>query len=414
MPPGKQQRGLPRDLQTICLKRLEKDPRRRFRSAAALADDLAKFLRSEPICARPIGPLERLAKWVKRRPYQAALAGVASLAVVAAFAGLLVHQARLKVEIARTERAAEYARAQKALADANYKQARATIQAMLACCNDPEFARLPRRGELERAQAEKALGFYDQLLATGQSSDPVVQLDTARAAREAATVQHATGKFEQAVATLERSMLLTDALLLELPNHRTIIREQLQSRTKWAMFLWRVRKEPAQPLAELTRAVADAERLVHDDPRSVEARSDLAWCLHALGTVLLESGRNQQALSAHRRAIDLNRALCSEHPEDLLPRGLLAENLNNLGLLTVASDPAAAAVAYAEAAGILEDIVGVNKNRGSVASLSSVLSNMGNLSASQNQTERAFRYLERGLALLDGALSREPAESTLR
>jgi len=77
-----------RDLSTICLKCLEKDPKRRYSSALALAEDLERWLRHEPILARRTGPLLRGKKWVRRNPASALLA--ASLVALAAAAGWII------------------------------------------------------------------------------------------------------------------------------------------------------------------------------------------------------------------------------------------------------------------------------------------------------------------------------------
>jgi serine/threonine protein kinase/WD40 repeat protein len=86
-PLSRLQPRLPPDLCTICQRCLEKEPGKRYASAAELADDLHRFLHGEPITARPVGEMERLWKWARRRP---ALAALLALLVLVSLAGLVL------------------------------------------------------------------------------------------------------------------------------------------------------------------------------------------------------------------------------------------------------------------------------------------------------------------------------------
>src|SRR5262249_2448060 len=91
--------NVPLDLETICLKCLEKDPRRRYTWAQALADDLHCWLDSRPIAARRVGPAERAWLWCKRKPAVAALTTAVVLAAVGGTTGILVVQAKANAEL---------------------------------------------------------------------------------------------------------------------------------------------------------------------------------------------------------------------------------------------------------------------------------------------------------------------------
>ncbi len=85
-PPSKINPRAPRDLEVICLKCLDKNAARRYASARALAEDLARYLAGEPILARPVTAWERALKWARRRP---AIAGLIAAVVVAVLGGLI-------------------------------------------------------------------------------------------------------------------------------------------------------------------------------------------------------------------------------------------------------------------------------------------------------------------------------------
>jgi WD40 repeat protein len=123
VPVRRLQPKIPRDLETVCLKCLEKDPKRRYSSAAALAEDLRRFGAGEPVVARPVGVLGRMARAARRRPAVATLLALLALVTAAGLAGILwaYGAARQSAKTAREE--AENARREKGRADEQTEQA---------------------------------------------------------------------------------------------------------------------------------------------------------------------------------------------------------------------------------------------------------------------------------------------------
>ena len=127
VPPRRLRPSVPDDLQTICLKCLQKDPRRRYASAAALAEDLDRFLARRPILARPATLLEQAWKRARRRPTEAVL--VSAIAATAVLGFTLVLWQWRRAETKAAAEAAANARAQQARRLSLEQQAELALQA---------------------------------------------------------------------------------------------------------------------------------------------------------------------------------------------------------------------------------------------------------------------------------------------
>jgi eukaryotic-like serine/threonine-protein kinase len=136
VPPRRLQPRVPRDVETICLKCLQKEPHKRYASAGELADDVHRFLDGEPIAARPTPLWEHVWKWAKRRPAVAALA--AGLVAVALAGFLLVTREWLRADREWERAEHEAASARNALGEAE-------------------------RGRLQAEEAEASLAFSQGL-----------------------------------------------------------------------------------------------------------------------------------------------------------------------------------------------------------------------------------------------------------
>jgi WD40 repeat protein len=129
---------VPRDVETICLKCLQKNPQRRYASAEALAEDLELYLRGEPIRARPIGAFEKLARWCRRKPAQAA--AVALLGLIAVGCALTAnHLSQLHQTSRWNNYVSEMSRAQYEWQQRNFAEAFFYLQRQIPSGDGPDL-----------------------------------------------------------------------------------------------------------------------------------------------------------------------------------------------------------------------------------------------------------------------------------
>ena len=157
-PPRKFNLNTPPDLETICLKCLEKDPRRRYASAHALADDLRNWLDSRPITARWVGAIERAWLWCKRKPAIAMLTAAVVLALIAGISGIIAVQARANTNLRSANRKLDQ---QRHRAEFNETQAIEAVKKFRdAIENEPELKKTPTLENLRKRLLKEPLTFF--------------------------------------------------------------------------------------------------------------------------------------------------------------------------------------------------------------------------------------------------------------
>ncbi|HUO08304.1 MAG TPA: protein kinase [Phycisphaerae bacterium] len=245
---------VPRDLETICLKCLEKDPAKRYPTAAELVADLRRFLAGEPISARPIGPLARTVRWARRRPGITAVLLLTALVVVVGPAwAIRVHE----------RRAAAIQGAEEALDEAKREERQSAWNKATAAL-DLALARLDDNGAAE---------LHDHLASARRELELGLRLDRIRMNR-AAIVE---GYFDNESADAAYSTALSEAGLGDLRTPCAIVAERIRrldvrlavvaAMDDWAAFVSDKR------LAWLL----EVARQVDPDPWRDHARNPEAW-----------------------------------------------------------------------------------------------------------------------------------------
>ncbi len=317
-PPSQLRRALRGDAATIVMKALEKDRERRYGSAAALAADVRRYLRDEPIEAKPASRSYKLRKFAARNRSLVAAAFAVGVSLVAATAVSLTYALRASDQ--RDLALASQGRAERRFADV-----RALANTMLFELHD-DIATLKGATAARERIVEAALEYLAKLSADAEANTGLLR-ELAEAYSRIGDIQGhprrpnlgrtsaALDSYRESLALRERIRALggedaSDALAVS-SLHQRIGAVQLAL------------GEHAQALGSHGRAVDVLAARVAGDPGNVETGRALAAARALSGSVHEQMGQYQEALADYRGALDLTEDLLAGHPDDArLPRDL--------------------------------------------------------------------------------------------
>jgi serine/threonine protein kinase len=336
VPPSRLRPRLPRDLETICLKALRKEPARRYASAQALADDLRRFLDDQPIHARPVGRLERAEKWFRRRPAAAALIGVSGLAALLMIVGGLWYADRerrqLLVEVGlRQEAEAKKAEAQdqRDKAAARFRMARAAVDRYLAGVSDSPELRTRGLEQLRTRLLESAVTFYDQFVRE-EGADLELQVQQGQGYRSLAKLYQLSKRLDQADAAAIKARDVFSQLVRDYPDDLTYQLELAASHTALGdLYLSANRFDQAEQVLTAGLALIQPMAAAHPDQANVQAALGANHIYR--GHLYRMVGRESDAETAYRIGRAIWEQLASAHPDNEYYQQVMTDSLANLG-----------------------------------------------------------------------------------
>jgi serine/threonine-protein kinase len=328
-------------LELICLKCLEKEPARRYPGAAAVAEDLRRWLGGEPIQARPVPPAVRAWLWVRRHPTQAALAGALGLAIVVG-AGVTTSLWLRALESLRSERYArtllqfanqgldrsnrELQRAKSQEQDARVRAQERFVLALRAVqktIEEPADKSILRLADSAASRQEvllRIIELYKKLHASLEGDaapDARAQLAWSYERLGGLSVQVAAGD------TAREALGEAAAIRRELSAREPDNRQRLLDEAGALLQLGGVERQfdlPEQAMRTYENAHALLETLARRNPADEFVQQQLAWCLGNLGVLQGYSGRLGEALNTHLRVLEIRGGLIRRNPRNTFYR----------------------------------------------------------------------------------------------
>jgi tetratricopeptide (TPR) repeat protein len=400
VPPTRLVPGLSRDIETICLTCLRKEPVGRYEAASALADDLGRFLRGEPIKARPVSPAERAWRWTRRKPAVAGLIAALGLAMAFGFAGMTM----LWLRAERLRR----------IADANLADARAAVDECFTIADKDPVLRRPGLQPVRHLLLRAALKYYEGF-AERQKYSASLQAELARNYTRVGVITEEIGSASEALAAHRQAQVLLERQLSVQRDEPTLCRDLARCHHDIAVLSEALGKH-AEAFQSIERALTMRERLAAERPNQFEYVNDLAQSLQLTGDLLLETGREAEALRTYERATVLRERLMADHPGSAVVRHDLAGSLVNLGLaLRGAGMTTQAMQSLTRATEILESVAASDPESDLCQdSLAKALSNLGVLQRDLGRTDEASRSWSRAAVVIDRLVAENPRVTQYR
>lgn len=321
--PRRLRSSIPRDLETITLKCLRRDPRKRYANAVELQADLERYQRGEPIRAKRAGRVERLVKWTRRNP----MATTLLLVLLGASTALAIAQRQTHQALQLAEQNENKAQRTRERANKNYQAARDALQKMLARTTASGRGDIPGVRTLSRQQQEDALAFY-LTIAEQTSDDPDIKYDVAVARYQAARLQDDFGQRTEAKHNSQEALRLFEELLTHDGQNFKYRSGHLDALVNVAMG-----ETDADRDRSLLRAVHLAEQLTRDFPEEAYAYGLLGITLHNQGFAAYHKDDKAAAEGFFRAAVQAHEQRRQYAPHDRVVQLALANALLNVHLL---------------------------------------------------------------------------------
>jgi tetratricopeptide (TPR) repeat protein len=308
--PSQLRHRLPRDLETICLKCLEKEPGRRYSSAKALADDLGRYLEHRPIVARRVGPVGRLARGCRRKPVVAGLLLALLLACVGGVGGIVWQWRRAEKNAADLTIERDKVLDEKDRAERHLERARGIVHSLTQLGN--ELWEQPGLHEKSKAVLEEALSFYQAVLKE-KGTDRVVRLETARACGRVGSMYQTLNLWDKASAAYQQQIALLRGLADEFPDHESY-RALLAIAHRYAAHVLRDSAKKEEARREYDKAIEIEEDLLSQHPGSASYRIELANSLLNSVSVLAVGPDANERERRIRRTVGLQQEAVDKQP----------------------------------------------------------------------------------------------------